>query len=281
MPELPEVEITRRGLAPAMLDKRIETIHLNRFDLRGGIPADLKDSIQGRLLITTKRRGKYILGFTDSGAGFVLHLGMSGRIRIHAPGEIYKPQKHDHVIFTMSDKTKVVFNDPRRFGMLYSANEKNWERQKPFNMMGPEPLENDFNGKVLAEKLCGKKTLIKTALLDQRIVAGVGNIYACEALFEAGIAPERIASSVSGREAEKLAKAIRDVLNKAIASGGSSLKDYRQTDGSTGTFQHEFSVYDREGEACPGCDCVIGKTGGVVRMVQAGRSTFFCARRQK
>ena len=280
MPELPEVEIVRRGLTPAMLDKHIKTITLNRSDLRGGIPGNLKSSIQGARVITTLRRGKYIMVFTEGGAGFVLHLGMSGRIKIHPPGQDYAPAKHDHVIFTMDDNTQVIFNDPRRFGMLYSVRAESWQNDQPFASMGPEPLDDHFTGEKLAARLRGRRTPIKSALLDQKIVAGIGNIYACEALFESAISPFRLADSITPREAAALAESVRGVLLRALASGGSSLKDYRHTDGNLGYFQHSFSVYDREGLACPGCDCDILKTGGIQRIVQAGRSTFHCPRKQ-
>lgn len=281
MPELPEVEIIRRGLAPAIQDKVVTDIIINRSDLRGGVPASLPDIIQGQRVNTIKRRGKYILAFTDSRAGFVLHLGMSGRLKIFQPGQFYAPQKHDHIVMRMADRTQVVFNDPRRFGMFYSVRADNWESQAPFATMGPEPLGDDFTGTVLLARLRGKKTPVKAALLDQRIVAGVGNIYACEALFESGIHPQRSAASIRKPESEKLAAAIRSVLERAIAAGGSSLRDYRQTNGDAGYFQHSFSVYDREASACPGCDCAVQKTGGIRRIVQSGRSSFFCPRKQQ
>ena len=280
MPELPEVEIVRRGLMPAILDKHIKTIVLNRSDLRGGIPLNLVKSIQGSRIITTQRRGKYILVFTENGAGFVLHLGMSGRIDVRGPKQKYEPRKHDHVVIIMDDETRVIFNDPRRFGMLYSVREDSWKSEAPFASMGPEPLDDDFDGDVLFKKLRGRRTPIKSALLDQKIVAGIGNIYACEALFESGISPFRIADSIVAPEAKALARALKNVLNSALESGGSSLKDYRHTDGSSGYFQHSFSVYDRQGVACPGCDCDITKTGGINRVVQAGRSTFYCPVKQ-
>lgn len=281
MPELPEVEIVRRGLGPAIMDKHVKNIILNRSDLRGGIPANFKFIIEKNRIIATKRRGKYILVFTDSGAGFVLHLGMSGRIHIHRPEEDYHPAKHDHVVFTMDDHTRVVFNDPRRFGMLYLTHARTWEKEAPFDVMGPEPLAEDFKGKILAARLKNRRGPIKGALLDQKIVAGVGNIYACEALFESGIHPEKPAGEIQGAAAEKLARAIRSVLSKALKAGGSSLKDYKHTDGSLGYFQTQFSVYDRMGASCPGCDCNIAKTGGITRSIQSGRSSFYCPRKQK
>jgi formamidopyrimidine-DNA glycosylase len=280
MPELPEVETIRRGLEPAVLNKKFQSVVVNRSDLRTAIPPDFSIVIEGQKIVATLRRGKYILAFTEGSAGFVLHLGMSGRIRIFPPGQDYAPMAHDHVVFGMDDGTHVAFNDPRRFGMLYLTHGETWVHELPFSCMGPEPLEAGFTGVVLRQKLAGKKGPIKTALLDQKVVAGVGNIYACEALFQAGISPDRAAGQLNGAEADALVLAVRDVLQRAIAAGGSSLKDYRTTDGSLGYFQHGFSVYDREGKSCPGCECDIIKTGGINRSIQAGRSTYFCPRKQ-
>lgn len=281
MPELPEVEIVRRGLEPAFLNQSVRGIRINRSDLRIPIPSNFRKIVEGQRIKTLNRRGKYILAFLESGAGFVLHLGMSGRIHIYHAGEKYESAKHDHVVFDMDGGAKVVFNDPRRFGMLYLISEQNWQCEAPFNTMGPEPLSNDFSGPVLAQHLKNRRMPIKAALLNQDIVAGIGNIYACEALYEAGISPLRQALAVQGRQAGKLAAALRDVLNRALAAGGSSLKDYQHTDGQLGYFQHSFSVYDREGHSCPACDCDMIRTKGIGRIVQAGRSSFYCARKQK
>jgi formamidopyrimidine-DNA glycosylase len=180
----------------------------------------------------------------------------------------------------MKDKTRIVFNDPRRFGMVFGIG-KTWDAEKPFSKMGPEPLGNEFNDSQFAEKLKKKNAPIKTVLLDQNVVAGVGNIYACEALFHAGIDPLKKASAIRVDKISKLVTAVRHVLNLAIKAGGSTLRDHRQTDGSAGYFQHQFSVYDQEGNACPGCTCNPAKTGGIQRITQAGRSTFFCPRKQK
>ena len=281
MPELPEVETVRRGLAQSIIGKSFSSIDVRRSDLRVPVPGDLVSAIKGCRVEDIVRRGKYIVIFPEGAPAIILHLGMSGRVDIlkgNSSGSKYKAQKHDHVIFTMNDKTKVVFSDPRRFGMLYLVSADGWENKKPFSAMGPEPLEPGFDGAVLEENLRGKKCNIKSALLDQNVVAGVGNIYACEALFVSGIHPERQAASVKGREAGLLADAIRSVLKKAIAAGGSSLKDYRKTDGSLGYFQHSFSVYDKESRKCAGCTC---KDKCVQRIVQAGRSTFFCPVKQK
>lgn len=281
MPELPEVEIVKRGLSPALLNKTITRVVLNRPDLRFPIPATLKGVLEGQVVQNLQRRGKYILGFMDSGAGFVLHLGMSGVIKIDDPGVSYEAKKHDHVIFEMSDGGRVVFNDARRFGSLLQTHQETWAGESPFSKMGPEPLDNSFNGPALKEVLSSRRGSIKAALLDQAVVAGVGNIYACEALFMAGISPERAACDLLDDEAESLAAAIKGVLAEAIEAGGSSLRDYRNTKGDLGYFQHHFSVYDREGHACPGCQCDIIVAGGVKRIVQSGRSTFFCPQVQK
>ena len=229
----------------------------------------------------TARRGKYILVFLDNGKGFALHLGMSGRIQIRAPGEEHERLKHDHIGLSMKDGSQIIFNDARRFGMVFLVDRDTWEKESSFAGMGPEPLSNHFSGEALAKKLKGKKSPIKTALLDQRVVAGVGNIYACEALFESCISPVKPAGELTVNECNKLAASIRNVLNKAIKAGGSSLRDYRNTKGDLGYFQHHFSVYDREGKACPDCTCNVLKTGAVQRIVQAGRSTFYCPKKQQ
>lgn len=281
MPELPEVETTMRGMERAMKGKVVTAIRLNRKTLRGAIPADLPASIGEQKITRFERRGKYILAFAENGRGFCLHLGMSGRIRIESAPDSFTKEKHDHVIFEMKNSSRVVFNDPRRFGMLFSVDAENWRNHDAFSNMGPEPLEQDFSGRALHQKISGKKTNIKAALLDQSVVAGVGNIYACEALFGSGIHPARICASLSLKDCNALVDAIQDVLRRAIAAGGSTLRDYRKTDGDLGYFQHQFEVYDRAGKPCPGCDCDVLKTGGVGRIVQSGRSTFFCAKKQK
>ncbi len=269
MPELPEVEIVKRGLECAVLGQRIIDLRFNRADIRLPLPQALPDKAQGQVIEQLIRRGKYIICLLSNGAGFILHLGMSGVVKIIPPHEAYKAVKHDHVVFTLDNGGHVVFHDPRRFGFLKETSCDYWEEDDSFKTMGAEPLSNDFSGPVLAASLKGRKMPIKTALLDQKIVAGVGNIYACEALFMARISPKRIACSVQGVRAERLAKAIIDVLNAAIESGGSSLKDYYHADGSLGYFQHQFKVYDREG------DMIEGQYP-VKRIVQSGRSTFYC-----
>jgi len=278
MPELPEVEIVKRGLEDAVLGVRVECLSFNRPDIRVPLPQNLPQKIEGQRIDQFIRRGKYIVALAENGTGFILHLGMSGVVKIIPHDEPYTPVKHDHVVFVMHNdagqKSHVVFHDPRRFGFLKETTRENWAEDSSFKTMGPEPLSNDFSGPVLAQALKGRKSPIKTALLDQKIVAGVGNIYACEALYMAGISPKRLASSVQGQRAEKLAQAIRSVLEKAIDSGGSSLKDYYHADGSLGYFQHSFQVYDREG-------VMIEDKYPVQRIVQGGRSTFYCPAKQR
>jgi formamidopyrimidine-DNA glycosylase len=282
MPELPEVETVVRGLARALTGKRLERLHLARPDLRTAIPPGLAAHIAGKRIERFSRRAKYILmhfeGAKPSEGGVVIaHLGMSGRMIIVPPGQATPREKHDHAVFHFEDGTELRFNDARRFGLLDYAPEDHLAEHPLFCHLGPEPLSNAFNGPSLAESLGGKKTPIKSALLDQTVVAGIGNIYACEALYGAGISPKRLAKAVQGERAERLAAAIHDVLNRAIAAGGSSLRDYVQASGELGYFQHQWAVYGKEGERCPGCDC----TSSIRRIVQSGRSTFYCAKRQK
>jgi formamidopyrimidine-DNA glycosylase len=275
MPELPEVETVRRGLALRMSGRRIVRAELRRPDLRRPFPPMLAERLDGALIGGLARRGKYILIELDDTGLLLLHLGMSGRITTGGPGD--GDAKHDHVVLTLDDGTVVRLNDARRFGLLdYIV--RGAEGAHPLLAgMGPEPLEPGFDGAYLARALAGKMTPIKSALLDQRIVAGLGNIYVCEALYRAGVSPRRLAATVSGGRAARLASAIREVLEEAIEAGGSSLRDYVQANGELGYFQHRWAVYGREGEPCPGCTCAEG----VRRITQAGRSTFFCAKKQR
>jgi len=276
MPELPEVEIVRRGLEPAWLGKTIEHASVRRRDLRMPVPEGFESALEGRRVARTQRRGKYILVFLDNGEGFSLHLGMSGRVLIIEDGASYLPQKHDHILWHMADGTGIVFSDPRRFGMAFLIGEDSWQSHKAFAAMGPEPLGNDFHASYMQKALNGRRSAIKTALLDQRLVTGIGNIYACEALHMAGIHPQRAAGDLNESECESLIRAVRNVLKAAIESGGSTLRDYQHTDGGLGYFQHSFAVYGREGEPCRQCHC-SGRAGRAIkRIVQAGRSTFFC-----
>jgi formamidopyrimidine-DNA glycosylase len=276
MPELPEVETVRRGLAPVLEGAVITHARAFRPDLRFPIPADFAERLSGRRIISVERRAKYLLIRLAGDLILLSHLGMSGRYRIHAaaPPPL---ETHDHIEIVTDGGVTVRYNDPRRFGFvdLFPASEM--ETHKLLAGLGPEPLSNAFDGAALAAGLGERRSAIKVAILDQRVVAGVGNIYASEALFRAGISPKRMAKTVKGGRADKLAQSIRDVLNEAIDAGGSSLRDHRQTSGELGYFQHRFKVYGRGGEKCPGCDC----DGAVRQIVQGGRSTFYCAKRQR
>lgn len=275
MPELPEVETVRRGLALRLTGRRIVRAELRRPDLRRPFPPMLASRLDGARIGALARRGKYILIELDETGLLLLHLGMSGRI---TAGDADTPSlAHDHVVLTLDDGTVVRFNDARRFGTLDYL-ERGAEAAHPLLAgLGAEPLEPGFDGAYLERVLAGKMTPIKAALLDQRIVAGLGNIYVCEALYRAGLSPRRLAGTVAGMRAARLAEAIREVLAEAIEAGGSSLRDYVQANGELGYFQHRWAVYGREGEPCPGCTCAEG----VRRIVQSGRSTFFCAKRQR
>jgi formamidopyrimidine-DNA glycosylase len=275
MPELPEVETVRRGLASKMKGRRITRAELRRPDLRRPFPAALADRLQGARIGALGRRGKYILIELDTDGLLLLHLGMSGRVT--AGGANLPDAPHDHVVLTLDDGTVIRFNDPRRFGLLDYLKRGEAAQHPLLSGLGAEPLEAEFNDAYLSAALAGKMTSIKAALLDQRIVAGLGNIYACEALFRAGVSPRRLAASVGPRRAQRLTVGIKSVLTEAIEAGGSSLRDYVQADGELGYFQHRWAVYGHEGDPCPGCDC----GGGVRRIVQSGRSTFFCAKRQR
>jgi formamidopyrimidine-DNA glycosylase len=278
MPELPEVETVCRGLALYMDGNRIARLQLNRPDLRVPMPKGLVGLVEGRRVERVARRAKYILIHLDDHGVVIAHLGMAGRMVVSPPGAPpLAPERHDHVVFTMDTGAIVRFNDARRFGLIDYTTEDGLADHPLLAGIGPEPLGNEFNGPYLAAALAGKMTPIKSALLDQRIVAGLGNIYVAEALYWASLSPRRLAATVAGGRAERLVTAIREVLTKAIAAGGSSLKDYVQASGELGYFQHQWAVYGREGVPCPGCDC----GDSIKRIVQAGRSTFYCAKRQR
>ena len=280
MPELPEVETVCRGLAMKLAGKRLAKVEQRRPDLRFPLPKEFAARLTGRRILAIRRRAKYMIWELDDGNAVLAHLGMSGRMLI---GEGRPPvlETHDHLIFETEDGWCLRYNDARRFGMMDLWPLAELDGHKLLKGMGPEPLGNEFNGPMLAAALKGKKTPIKAALLDQRVVAGLGNIYVSEALFRAGISPKRLAKSVQGERAEKLAAAVKAVLTDAIAAGGSSLRDYVQADGELGYFQHQWRVYEREGQKCWRCTCDVEETGGVKRITQSGRSTYFCPRKQK
>ncbi len=276
MPELPEVETVRRGLIPVLQGQVLRRVIARRPDLRFPIPDGFGQRLTGRRVLAVDRRAKYLLVRLDDGAVMIWHLGMSGRVLIYetdAPPE----ERHDHVIFETESGAVVRFNDTRRFGFVDLSDEASLATHPMIAKLGVEPLDDIFDGAFLAERLKGKRTPIKSALLDQGVVAGLGNIYVSESLFRAGISPRRSAHTVQGGRAQRLAAVIKDVLHEAIAAGGSSLRDHRQTNGELGYFQHNFTVYGRAGEPCPGCDC----DDGIKQIVQSGRSTFFCPRRQR
>ncbi len=285
MPELPEVETVVRGLRPYLEGRRLTRVEQRRAGLRFPFPENFVQRLQGRRVLRLGRRAKYILMYLDDGQVLLCHLGMTGRMtvtkRAGHDGAETPLDKHDHVILTTDEGRELRFNDARRFGLMDLVSEAGLASHPLLAGLGPEPLGNDFNGPELARRLAGKRSPIKAALLDQRVVAGLGNIYVCESLFFAGLSPRRQAYTVQGGRAERLVHAVREVLNRAIAAGGSSLRDYVQATGELGYFQHSWAVYGREGAPCPGCDCDSAATGGVRRMVQSGRSTFYCALRQR
>ncbi|WP_337268167.1 bifunctional DNA-formamidopyrimidine glycosylase/DNA-(apurinic or apyrimidinic site) lyase [Oryzifoliimicrobium ureilyticus] len=296
MPELPEVETVRLGLAPAMEGRLIDSLELRRPDLRFPLPKGLAQEAAGRRIVALGRRAKYLLIDLDNGRTIISHLGMSGSFRIETekegatPGifhhERSKDERHDHVVFHLSsagEKLRVIYNDPRRFGFMDIADRASLDEVAFFKDMGPEPTGNALSSAYLATRFRDKTQPLKTALLDQRLIAGLGNIYVCEALWRSQLSPLRKARTLvakNGRALPRLAEleeAIRAVISDAIAAGGSSLRDHIRTDGSLGYFQHSFSVYDREEAPCPRQSC----TGIVRRIVQAGRSTFYCPVCQK
>lgn len=280
MPELPEVETVCRGLATKLEGRCLSRVIQRRPDLRFPFPKRFAARLQGRRVVRVDRRGKYILIHLDDDNVVLGHLGMSGSM-IADTAPVVEFDRHDHIVFETDDGTAIRFNDARRFGFMDLVARIDLDRHPLLARLGPEPLSRGFDGTVLAAALVGKKTSIKAALIDQQVVAGIGNIYASESLYRAGISPRRLARSVQGQRADRLVAAIKNVLAEAIAAGGSSLRDFVQTNGELGYFQHRWAVYEREGKACPGCDCGAPAVGGIRRIVQTGRSTFFCPRRQR
>jgi len=293
MPELPEVETVRRGLEPVMDGARFTKVDVHRRDLRWPLPKDFGERLQGKTVTGLGRRAKYLLADLSSGDVLLMHLGMSGSFHVFRESgdkklaryyhEREQHAAHDHIVFHMSSGAIVTFNDPRRFGSMKIVPRGKLETEPLLEKLGPEPLGNSFDAATLARACKGKKTSLKAALSDQRVVAGLGNIYVCEALHRALLSPKRIASTIASKtgvpneRAERLVEGIRAVLNDAIRAGGSSLRDHKRPDGELGLFQHHFRVYDREGQKCvtPGC------RGTVKRIVQNGRSTFYCPVCQK
>ena len=293
MPELPEVETVRRGLEPAMVGARFTKVIQRRPDLRFPFPERFAERLEGQEITALGRRAKYLLADLASGEVLVMHLGMSGRFLVtkegatRMPGEFHHEHgslgAHDHVVFRLSNGAIVTYNDARRFGFMDLVPRSTLEISKHFAAMGIEPLGNELSGETIARLFQGRRTPLKAALLDQRLIAGLGNIYVCEALFRTGLHPEAPAGSLATKDGQptdrayQLAAVIRDVLAEAVEAGGSTLRDHAQVDGSLGYFQHSFRVYDREGEPCvtPAC------TGTVTRLVQSGRSTFYCPECQK
>lgn len=283
MPELPEVETVLRGLAPVLEGRTIIKAKVNRPDLRWPFPENMAGRISGQKISKLWRRSKYILADLSSGESLLVHLGMSGRILISGDPlgtfvhDHPAAQKHDHVVFDIDNGARVTFNDPRRFGAMDLLSTDGADHHPLLRDIGPEPLSNAFNETYLIERLKGKKSAIKSVLLDQKIVAGLGNIYVCEALYRAGISPKRLAGKTAQKRLAALVPIIRQVLDEAINAGGSSLRDFRQADGELGYFQHSFNVYGREGLPCvtDGCDHVVQ------RIVQSGRSSFYCKNCQK
>jgi len=294
MPELPEVETVRRGLQPAMEGSKIIKAEARRKNLRFPFQKDFVARLEGQVVTGLGRRAKYLMADLASGDVLLMHLGMSGSFRVlegeadSTPGQFHhrrsEDRAHDHVVFHMSSGAAVVFNDPRRFGYMKIIARHALEDEPLLSGLGPEPLGNEFDAAMLATACANKKTSLKAALLDQRVVAGLGNIYVCEALFRAHLSPRRLAATLAAKKtaeptdhAKRLVNAIHTVLNQAIKAGGSSISDHRLTSGELGYFQHSFRVYDREGETCHTAGC-----GGIVRrFVQNGRSTFWCPKCQK
>ena len=293
MPELPEVETVRRGLEPALVGHKISRLDVNRPDLRFPFPAKFRARLEGQRVESLGRRAKYLLADLSSGEVLIMHLGMSGRFTIEDPAQTQQPGRfhhetggsnmHDHVIFHLETGTRIIYNDPRRFGFMDLVPRSELETCRHFKAMGLEPLGNALDGDTIRALFDGKKTPLKAALLDQSLIAGLGNIYVCEALYRAGLSPKRKAGTIASargamkHKADELAQIIRDVLTEAVEAGGSSLRDFAQTDGSLGYFQHRFRVYDREGEACSTKDC----NGIIKRITQSGRSSFFCPQCQR
>lgn len=281
MPELPEVETVCRGLADVLEGQKIYHVQTGSLPLRQPFPCHLSERLTERTVQKVWRRGKYYVWTLDSNLSVLGHLGMSGSWRITQSQDTSpKRDRHEHFLLRTTSNHTAIYRDPRRFGIFLLTESDRVLEHPLLKDMGPEPLSNTFCATKLHESLCTRKSPIKTVLLDQKVVAGIGNIYASEALYRAGISPERPAHKLSGRECTALVAGIRDVLSEALDSGGSSLRDHITVQGDLGYFQHKFSVYGRTGQPCTTCTCDLTQTGGVRKIIQAGRSTFFCASRQ-
>lgn len=283
MPELPEVETVLRGLSPFLLKQKIIHIDVRSPSLRIPIPKTKLKKLCRSQIVSLVRRAKYILINFECGETIISHLGMTGSFTVFLPDQHHKinMDRHDHLVLTTDKNVKIIYRDPRRFGMIDVVKAADINKHKAFKEMGPEPLDKSFKAEVLKEKLKTRSIAIKPAIMDQKVVVGVGNIYASEALFLAGIDPTTSASTLSLKKLHLLVEKIKFILTAAIQSGGSTLRDYRRVGGETGYFQFQFSVYDKESEACPDCTCSLKRTGGIQKIVQAGRSTFYCSTKQK
>lgn len=280
MPELPEVETVGMGIRDALIHQKLKRVDVYRPAIRFPLPPNMDDVLSGQILHAVKRRSKYLTLHFDKGSVVIIHLGMSGQIIIESGNTPDAPEKHDHVIFHF-DTHRMRYRDPRRFGVIDVTSDPALGEHRLLKDIGPEPLEDGFTADGFYRALKKSQSPLKTLLLDQHIVAGVGNIYASEALYRAGLHPSKSGNRITKAQAVRLHGAVRATLQDAITAGGSSLRDYVQTDGSLGYFQHHFKVYGRAGLACPDCTCDIEKTKGIEKIVQSGRSSFYCPRRQK
>lgn len=275
MPELPEVETVKRGIIPLLEGRRLFQVIQRRDNLRIPLPDNFAGRLRGRKVEQITRRAKYLLLHLDQNQILICHLGMSGKMTLQASEDRSTPDifdKHDHIILETDRHDLVIYNDPRRFGLMTLCHQDELEQHPLFCNMGPEPLGNEFNGQYLYERIKNRRSPIKTILLDQRVVVGLGNIYVCEALFQAAISPIKKAADLSRADVDKIVPIIRQILTEAIAAGGSTLKDYARVDGELGYFQHHFNVYGREGETCPNSGC----RRKIARLIQSNRSTFHC-----
>ncbi|MBE2192017.1 MAG: bifunctional DNA-formamidopyrimidine glycosylase/DNA-(apurinic or apyrimidinic site) lyase [Alphaproteobacteria bacterium] len=282
MPELPEVETVLTGMKEFLLGQTIRDVKIFSPKLRNIIPKNLRKVVVNQRVLAMSRRAKYMLWTLENDQTIIIHFGMTGVFRTRVrPNEKYHPEKHDHVWFELEDGTELIYRDPRRFGVMDLCPNAQLEQSCYLNHLGYEPLDRSFSGRSLFDQIQRRKIAIKQAIMDQKLVVGVGNIYASESLFLAQIDPDRAANQLTYEEAVRLVSAIKKILKRAIRAGGSTLRDYRRIGGERGHFQASFSVYDREGQPCPDCQCDVKKTGGIKRIVQGNRSTFYCPTKQR